>query len=161
MSDDTNLQKVFSDALSGRGAHADTAESLEGLTLEQAGAFVPGSPHTIFQTVNHLIYWHDFALAWLDGEKPATPEHAELSWPGDAAPNDEEEWQGAVTRFREGLAAFHDRAARGDLFEQVGEKNAAEILQLIASHNSYHIGQIALLRRIQAAWPPPAGGATW
>ncbi len=161
MSDEAKFQKAFSDALTGRGAHAETAESLDGLTPEQAGAFVPGSPHTIFQTVNHLIYWHDFALAWLAGDKPATPEHAALSWPGTAVPADEAEWQQAVARFREGLAAFRERVDRGDLTEQVGEKSAVEILQLIANHNSYHIGQIALLRRIQAAWPPPAGGATW
>ena len=28
-------------------------------------------------------------------------------------------------------------------------------------HNSYHVGQIILLRRLLKAWPPPGGGDTW
>jgi uncharacterized damage-inducible protein DinB len=28
-------------------------------------------------------------------------------------------------------------------------------------HKSYHLGQIALLRRTLGAWPPPGGGDTW
>jgi uncharacterized damage-inducible protein DinB len=28
-------------------------------------------------------------------------------------------------------------------------------------HNSYHVGQIAMLRRMLGAWPPQSGGDTW
>jgi hypothetical protein len=35
------------------------------------------------------------------------------------------------------------------------------MLQAIASHNSYHAGQVVALRQILAAWPPPSGGLTW
>jgi uncharacterized damage-inducible protein DinB len=31
----------------------------------------------------------------------------------------------------------------------------------IIAHNSYHTGQIALLRRQAGAWPPERGGDTW
>jgi uncharacterized damage-inducible protein DinB len=31
----------------------------------------------------------------------------------------------------------------------------------IVAHNSYHIGQVALLRRQAGAWPPERGGDTW
>jgi uncharacterized damage-inducible protein DinB len=31
----------------------------------------------------------------------------------------------------------------------------------ITAHNSYHAGQIALLRRQAGAWPPERGGDTW
>jgi len=35
------------------------------------------------------------------------------------------------------------------------------MLWQIAMHNSYHAGQIALLRRQAGAWPPERGGDTW
>jgi len=35
------------------------------------------------------------------------------------------------------------------------------ILWQLASHNSYHTGQIATIRRCLNAWPPKAGGDTW
>jgi len=28
-------------------------------------------------------------------------------------------------------------------------------------HNSYHLGQIAMLRQALGAWPPKGGGDTW
>lgn len=33
----------------------------------------------------------------------------------------------------------------------------AQLINLI-SHDSYHLGQIVLLRRLLGAWPPPSGG---
>ena len=35
------------------------------------------------------------------------------------------------------------------------------MLHTIASHNSYHLGQIVLVRQLLGAWPPPGGGLTW
>ena len=39
--------------------------------------------------------------------------------------------------------------------------NGYTALEVLALHNSYHLGQIVLLRRILGAWPPPSGGDTW
>jgi len=35
------------------------------------------------------------------------------------------------------------------------------VLWQMVAHNSYHAGQIALLRRMLGAWPPTGGGDTW
>jgi len=37
----------------------------------------------------------------------------------------------------------------------------ADLLRAMGQHVSYHVGQIALLRRMMGAWPPPGGGDTW
>jgi hypothetical protein len=48
---------------------------------------------------------------------------------------------------------------------RVEAKNAFEGLDWklagIRSHNSYHLGQVVLLRRMRGVWPPPGGGLTW
>jgi hypothetical protein len=36
-----------------------------------------------------------------------------------------------------------------------------EMIQAMASHISYHMAEIVLLRRIFGAWPPRSGGMTW
>ena len=155
------LRAVVLQALSGRGAHALVRGGFDGLTWEQAGAAVATGNHTIFQLLNHLVYWQDFALAWIDGDKPPTPEHAAESWPGESVPSGTEEWQQAVERFFLGLEALESRAEGLELLAPRGPKSVLEILQLIASHNSYHLGQVAWVRRTLGAWPPPGGGATW
>lgn len=35
------------------------------------------------------------------------------------------------------------------------------VLKQISAHNSYHVGQIAMLRRLFGAWPPRRGGDSW
>jgi uncharacterized damage-inducible protein DinB len=31
----------------------------------------------------------------------------------------------------------------------------------MVAHTSYHVGQIAMIRRVLGAWPPGAGGDSW
>lgn len=135
---------------------------LEGLEWQLAAVRPEGMPHSIFQVVNHMVYWLDFSRQWLEGHKPPTPEHAAESWPGATSPEDAEEWSATVDRFQEGLAGFNQWVESGELFNDRGSgKTAVEIIQMIATHNSYHTGQIASLRRLVGDWPPPSGGATW
>ena len=46
-----------------------------------------------------------------------------------------------------------------------GDKKVAGTLEAVlwqmVAHNSYHVGQIALIRRALGAWPPHGGGDTW
>ncbi len=161
MSEHERFRKSLNQALTGRGAHASTEEVFDGLDRKAAGERPDGAPHSVFQLLNHLVYWQDFALRWLDGEKPATPEHDLDSWPGEARPADAAAWEGAVERFKAGLAELERYAAEADLQTSLGPKTTLEILQIVASHNSYHAGQVAALRRALGAWPPPGGGFSW
>jgi uncharacterized damage-inducible protein DinB len=36
-----------------------------------------------------------------------------------------------------------------------------DVLWQTLVHNSYHFGQIAMLRRVLGAWPPRGGGDSW
>ncbi len=155
------LREVLLQALTGRGAHVLVRDALDGLDWRQAAARGDGGPHSIFKILAHLNYWHAFALRWIDGDKPEDPEHAALTWPGAEAPATEQEWLDAVAAFAGGLDELERRARETDLFADRQGKTTLEILQLIASHNSYHLGQVTWIRRGIGAWPPPAGGATW
>lgn len=155
-------RQVLLQALSGRGSHVLVDPAVEEVSWKLVGECPQGAPHSIFQIVNHMSYWHDFALRWLGGDKPQTPKHAADSWPGETGPREAAEWQDAVSRFRASLAELRAWAESKQLgADRGGGKTALEILQMIASHNSYHIGQVAQLRRMLGAWPPPGGGATW
>jgi len=100
-------------------------------------------------------------VKWLDGEKPAVPRHASGSWPGSEKPANAGEWEQAVQRLNKALDALIDRGTKTDLLEKRGGKSRVEMLQTIASHSSYHIGQLVSVRQMLGAWPPPSGGVTW
>lgn len=155
------LRDALARALSGENAHVQAASALDGLDWRQAGARPGGAPHSVFQIVNHLVYWHDHALAWLDGRKPPTPEHDADSWPGMPAPASAEEWQEATARFTAGVERLVRHAREDDLLARRGPKTVLYVLQISAAHDSYHLGQAVLLRQQLGAWPPPGGGFTW
>ena len=159
------LEKTVSYALSGKGAHVEAKNAFEGLDWKLAGICPDGVEHSIFQLLNHMIYWQEWVMKWLAGQEPPIPEHASGSWPGSLGPSNQEDWERVVRRFGTVLDKLSAQSREGDLFSMrlsVGtEKSRLELLQTIGSHNSYHLGQVVLLRQMLGAWPPPSGGLTW
>lgn len=155
------VEKSILHGLSGLGAHAEAQQAFEGADWEITGNRPDNVPHSLFQLLNHLIYWQDWVVEWLDGDNPPVPEIAADSWPGSVAPVNEEIWNEAVARFTDGVDALTRRSRQIDLFSIGNGKSRMEMLQTIASHNSYHLGQVVFLRQLLGAWPPPSGGLTW
>ena len=160
-SDPKVIQKVAGNALSGKNAHAATKTVFEGLDWKLAGARPAGAPHSIYQLLGHMAYWQDWVVTWLDGGNPAVPKHAGEGWPQDPAPASKEDWDRARSVFGKGLASMERRSRLGELLAKRGKHTRLGMLQAIASHNSYHAGQVVALRQMLGAWPPPSGGVTW
>ncbi len=155
--------------LRGRGAHADPLACIEDLPQDSATKQVTGFPHSIFALVFHMNYWMDYELRRIAGEKPPYPEHASESWPLVIAPS---QWAALVSECRDLLARF--AALAGSSPQQMqraidamhaGHASVAgslgAVLWQMVAHNSYHTGQIVLLRKALGEWPPPQGGDTW
>jgi uncharacterized damage-inducible protein DinB len=162
MSDDRKLlEKTMSNALSGKGAHVATPNIFAGVDWKTAGKSPAGVPHSIFQLLWHLSYWQDWAVEWLGGGNPAIPKHAAASWPAKPAPANAREWQRAVRGFRRELDRLARESRRANLLSTRGRHSRLGMLHAIASHNSYHAGQVVVLRQMLGKWPPPSGGVTW
>jgi hypothetical protein len=137
MSPDKLLRHIVARALSGEGAHAGTASAFEGLD------------------------WKVAAMR-LDGKDPKVPRHAAGSWPGKPTPGSRQEWQRGVRDFRADRTLLEKRAREEDLLGKIGRTTRLQMLHAIASHNSYHIGQVVVLRQLLGKWPPRSGaGLTW
>jgi hypothetical protein len=155
------LEKLARRALSGKGAHVETNKVFSGLDWKAAGSKPRGVPHSVYQLLRHMSYWQDWVVQWLKGKDPAVPRHASGSWPAEAGPSSRRDWNESVLRFRRGLVAL-ERGCRGaELSSGRGGKSRLEMLHAIGAHNSYHAGQVALVRQLLGKWPPPSGGLTW
>jgi len=142
-------------ALDSEFAHAHVRRTVEAVEWHLAGQLPEGAPHSIFQIVNHLIFWQEFFLQRLAGEDVPAPEGDPWPWP--VVPPDEHSWLDVRDRFLKGLDQAHEVARQDGLEEPLHmwpEKPRMEAVRIIASHNSYHAGQIVLLRRMLGAWPP-------
>lgn len=68
MSSDTRvLEKTVRRALSGKGAHVEAQSAFAGLRWKHAGTERDGAPHTVFQLLNHMIYWQEWVVKWWTG----------------------------------------------------------------------------------------------
>ncbi|MHA6531665.1 DinB family protein [Paenibacillus sp. BAC0078] len=148
-------------SLVGERGHIPIARALPDITLELAGQRTEGVPYTIYQLVKHMGYWQDFMLTHLEGGKPQMPGSVQESWPDEDAPADEVQLKDAIEHLLQGIEKAVAIAQTAQLDEPLayfpGETKGG-ILRNIASHNSYHLGEIVLLRRLHGAWPPPGGG---
>ncbi|MGB8987590.1 MAG: DinB family protein [Candidatus Sulfotelmatobacter sp.] len=163
--------RALTELLRGKGAHADPFACVEDISAELAGRQVSGFPHSIAQLLFHMNYWMDYDLRRARGEKPPYPEHNSESFP-ETGRITEEEWSASVQRFS---ALLNDAAELADssqveLNRQVEATHSSHqqradsleaLLWQLAAHNSYHTGQIAMIRRMLGVWPPRRGGDTW
>jgi uncharacterized damage-inducible protein DinB len=161
ISDHNEVQQAITRTLTGKDAHVETANVLQGLDWKLAGVRPDGVPHSIFQLVNHIVYWQEWAVNWLDGKKPRPPRHASGSWPGKEGPASRREWERTTQRLEKALRALQSRTREADLLSRHGNWTPLEMLLVIGSHTSYHVGQITSLRQALGVWPPPSGAVTW
>lgn len=164
-------ERALTELLRGKGAHADPIACVDDISAELAGRQVAGFPHSIAQLLFHINYWMEYELRRIRGQRPDYPEHSAESFP--AAPSvDVAEWDRLRARMAELLGEFAAlaKSSRAELDRQIetahdGDRKIAGTLEAVlwqmVAHNSYHVGQIAMIRRVLGAWPPRGGGDSW
>jgi uncharacterized damage-inducible protein DinB len=166
------IDPTYRQLLRGHGAHVDPIATLEDVPAEFAGKTIHGFPHSIWQIVSHLNYWMDHELRRIAGKRPHYPEHASESWPQNAAPPTDADWRhqrAELARYLDEFRKLSDSSPEAlsasvecmHPGEESRSPNVQAVLWQILVHNSYHIGQIALLLRCFHLWPPRTGGDTW
>jgi uncharacterized damage-inducible protein DinB len=164
--------RALTELLHGTGSHADPIACVEDISSDLAARQVAGFPYSISQLVFHMNYWMDYELRRIRGQKPKYPEHNSESFPSVRSPADAAEWDRLREKFAALLNEFSGLAKSSpqELQRQIesvheGDKKVAGTLEAvlwqIVAHNSYHVGQIVMLRRLLSAWPPRGGGDTW
>jgi len=145
--------------LRGKQAHATFDQSIKDLPSEHRGIAPEGLPYTAWQLLEHMRIAQrdilDFSRnedgGYMEREWPAG------YWPESAAPADDAAWKESVRQFRSDLNEFESllNDPKRDLFAPFPWGDGQTLLReamLIASHNSYHLGQLVLLRRILGDW---------
>jgi uncharacterized damage-inducible protein DinB len=166
------MSRALTELLHGKGAHADPLACVEDLSAELAARQIEAFPHSVRQLVFHMNYWMDYELRRIRGERPPYPEHNSESFPPASSPADTRDWDRLRKRFAELLMNFTAlaKSAPEEMQRQIesvhdGDKKVAGTLEAVlwqmVAHNSYHVGQIAMIRRALGSWPPRGGGDTW
>jgi len=153
--------------LHGQGAHVDPLACIEDLDAPLASQRIPNFPHSIADLVFHMNYWMNYELKRIRGQKPKYPEHNAESFP--TTPQNWDQLRRDFSWFLQEFSKLGESTPQ-ELARQIesihdGDKKVANTVEAIISqmiaHNSYHTGQIAMIRRALNAWPPKSGSDTW
>ena len=138
--------------LEGGGAHATFEDAVKGFPAHIRGKKIEGVSHTPWQILEHLRLAQWDILEFSRNPSHESPAWPDGYWPKDAAPPNDAAWDSSVKQF------LDDRASLArwiqdpdvDLLAPVPDEDGPTLLHEIvitAQHNSYHLGQLLLLRR--------------
>lgn len=155
---DTALREHLVYLLKGGGAHVHFMDALEAFPEQKRGTFATGLPHTGWQLLEHarLAQWD--ILEFSRNPKHISPDFPEGYWPKTPGPPDETAWDKSVRDFEKDLDEMVHlvKNPRTDLCARIPHGQRETLLRealLLADHNSYHLGQLVLLRKALGIWP--------
>ena len=154
---DKALREQLRKVLDWREAHADWKQALAGLDPVHRGVRPAGSPHSVWDLLEHVRLAQRDILDFTLNPKHVSPDWPSGYWPKSLAPADEAEWEKSVRELFHDLKEMENLVSnpRTDLFARIphgtGQTFLRQVLLLI-DHNSYHLGQLVLVRRLLSAW---------
>jgi hypothetical protein len=150
--DEKLLRKQISDLLTGGGAHADWKSTFDGIPTKARGVRPDKTPHSLWELLEHMRIAQWDILEFSRNPKHVSPKWPEGYWPVSEAPEDEKAWTTAVAEFKKDRRTMEQLVAnpRSDLYAKLAWGDGQTLLRealLLADHNSYHLGQLVMLRK--------------
>jgi hypothetical protein len=157
MPNEDNLREHLIQLLTGGHAHATFEDAIRDFPVKQAGVRPKGSPHSGWELLEHMRIAQNDILRFCESAEYKSPKWPEGYWPKGRAPEKEDQWDRSVRAFREDLTKFQHLIGdpARDLYAKLPWGDGQTLLRealLIADHNSYHLGQLVLVRRLLGTW---------
>ncbi len=157
---DRLLRKQLVWLLESGNAHADFNVAIAGLPANLRGAKPADCPYSPWQLLEHMRIAQWDILEFSQDPRHVTPDWPAGFWPKTktSTPPNPQAWNNSVRSFRQDLKAMQRLIAdpANDLFAPLPHGEGQTLLRealLLADHNSYHLGELILVRRLLGAWP--------
>jgi hypothetical protein len=155
---DEALRAQLVDLLKGGNAHATLDDAVDDFPAQLYGKKPDKSPHSAWELLEHLRFTLHDLLDYCTNPEYVDPSWPDDYWPQSSAPAKKEDWQASVKALKADMKSFEDliRDPSSNLYAEIPwAKDHQTLLRevlLAADHNSYHIGELVLLRRILGVW---------
>lgn len=154
--DDKALRDAIGKVLNQSEAHVDWKEALEEVPVKIRGVRPPGSPHSLWELLEHARIAQWDILEFSRDPKHVSPDFPSGYWPESAVPPSEASWDKSVKDFLHDMDSMRKLFADAkELLAPIPHGSGQTILRealLAADHNAYHLGQFVLLRRLLGNW---------
>lgn len=138
------------------------SDALAGLSHQQASWRDGSENHSIWQIVNHLIFWNQRWLMKFRGNTPPKMKGA-ISDTFGSETGTGKEWEAAVDQLDKVLSDWESAVRNSDeaklALDAANDRGDSwyVILSHVTIHNAYHIGQIVSARKRQGSWDSDQG----
>ena len=155
--DDQLLREHLIDCLKNANAHADLFSVLKDFPEDLYGKKLKGAPHSAWQLLEHIRIALNDLLVFSTNPDYVAPKWPEDYWPKEDAPKNAAAWNASIKALKADLSEFGKliRNPASNLYAKIpwgdGQTLLREVLVAI-DHNSYHVGQIVMLRQQLGAW---------
>ena len=158
MANDKALRQHLLKLLEGKGAHVDFETAVKKASAAVRGKRSKGVAHSPWEILEHMRLAQWDILEFSRDPDHLSPEFPKGYWPNPDDPGTPALWQKTIEEFRkdrqEMEALVEDPST--DLHAKIPHGDGQTILRealLIADHNAYHLGVLAVMARIVKSVP--------
>jgi hypothetical protein len=150
---DQSLRTHLVYLLRGRGAHLSFEDFVDGFRKELCNKQIRGLPYTPWQVLEHMRIAQWDILEFSRNSNHVSPDFPEGYWPNPDELGNARLWDATVERFRSDLKEMEELvlAPATNLFTRIPHGDGQTIMRetlLIADHNAYHLGALAVMKRL-------------
>jgi DinB superfamily len=143
--------------LRGGGAHIGFDATVKGIPPDARGKRPARLPYSAWEILEHMRIAQWDILEFSRNAKHQSPKWPEGYWPASRVPPSQAAWAKSVRKFKEDLEAMCALVMNPstNLYAEIPHGEGQTVLRealLVADHNSYHLGQMVLIRRLLGAW---------
>ena len=142
------------------GEYSSAEKILSCLTLKQVNFLASPVSHSIYDELWHTTTWQKIVIYSADNK--AVSNELYKKWKsGEIYPaakiSSQREWDGLIKEFLAGLYKAIDTGHKPKMLEakvKGASFTVGDAIQILATHNAYHLGKIVAIRQMIGSWPP-------
>ena len=153
LSEDRAIRDHVLYLLRGGGAHLDFDTLISDFPIDLINTRVEGVPYTAWQLLEHMRIAQWDILRFSINPGHVSPEFPAGYWPAEDVKATPEHWHNAIAGFHSDLKEMEELVENEStyLLAEIPHGNGQTILRealLVADHNAYHLGALAVFKRI-------------
>lgn len=147
----------LSELLRKGNAHASLDDALKGVSYDISGKKVAELPYSIWQLADHIRIAQWDILEFSRNATYISPEWPGGYWSPEISPESDSVWQKCIQQIKSDRESFIELLSnpKNDIYTPFEYGDGQSLLKealVLADHNSYHTGEIIILRRMLNDW---------
>jgi hypothetical protein len=158
MNNDALVRDQLVQRLRGRGAHMPFEQAVADFPLDRINETFPNGDYSSWGLIEHLRLTQRDILEYCTNPNYTHRPHPEGYWPSPGAVASPDDWQKTCDVFLSELGELIAivENPETDLYAPIpwgGDHTILREILIIADHNAYHVGELAIMRQVMGTWP--------